>query len=399
MIKLIINRALIAIDALFTNLLNKFKRNNNNKEILIVFQQVFGDSIILSNSIERYTNIFPRKEGYKITLVARSYIINFINEVLPQIEKIQKEPIDFKRFLEDYPYYRKIKNRYSSDYGIVIVPGTSLSGEILASICTARRRIGLVRSYPIKWPLVMRIFSNLAYTEKVVPSKKLMMLQRHRLLLNYLGDRSYQASLPKLLPQDKVIKDDKYCVICPGASSYVKCWPIERYAAIVDYIIEKYNYTIYLCGGTDEKKYEEKLIQLVKNKKAIISFIGKSNFKEWSSIVQYASLVLGNDSATMHLAAASRRRAICIAGVYDKFQFFPYKVDYLKENDRLPITVFHDKKCAWCRTVGYFAGYGNKICKKQIDSGKCALCIDEISIKEVKSAIDNIMKKEAEESI
>lgn len=100
-------------------------------------------------------------------------------------------------------------------------------------------------------------------------------------------------------------------------------------------------------------------------------------------------MVIDNDSATLHIAAAHRVKAICIAGIYDKFQFFPYLVDELDEGDRLPETVYVDMPCAYCRTKGYFAGYGNEACKKEIEQKKCALCIDAISVEMLKDIIEN----------
>ena len=106
--------------------------------------------------------------------------------------------------------------------------------------------------------------------------------------------------------------------------------------------------------------------------------------------MEYAELVLGNDSATLHIAAAYRRKCICVAGVYDKFQFFPYLVDELEDEGNLPITIYKDMPCAYCRTKGYFAGAGNYQCQSAIKLGKCALCIEEITVEEVKRVIENI---------
>lgn len=131
----------------------------------------------------------------------------------------------------------------------------------------------------------------------------------------------------------------------------------------------------------------------VKHKEYIHSYVGKSDFHTWASIVQHSCLVVGNDSATMHIAAAARIPAVCIAGVYDKYQFFPYKVDILENGDSLPITVLKDMDCAWCRTKGYYAGYQNKACAKQIKGGGCALCIDVISVQDVWMHIDSILSE------
>ena len=99
-------------------------------------------------------------------------------------------------------------------------------------------------------------------------------------------------------------------------------------------------------------------------------------------------MVIDNDSATLHIAAAHRVKAICIAGIYDKFQFFPYLVDELDEGDRLPETVYVDMPCAYCRTKGYFAGYGNTTCYHSVKAGKCTLCIDAITISDVIERIE-----------
>ena len=55
------------------------------------------------------------------------------------------------------------------------------------------------------------------------------------------------------------------------------------------------------------------------------------------------------------------------------------------------MTVIVDKPCSYCRTKGYFAGYGNKDCKAAINRGECALCINEISVDMVKKAISTII--------
>lgn len=101
-------------------------------------------------------------------------------------------------------------------------------------------------------------------------------------------------------------------------------------------------------------------------------------------------MVIGNDSATLHIDDAHRVKAICIAGIYDKFQFFPYLVNELDKTDRLPETVYVDMPCAYCRTKGYFAGFGNSKCRKTIKIGNCSLCIDEVTVEMVISKVEEI---------
>ena len=198
--------------------------------------------------------------------------------------------------------------------------------------------------------------------------------------------------LPRLLQKDRVI-DGHYAVLCPGSSKTEKCWQTDKFAAVADYLIDAYKLPIRLCGGAEEKEFEAELVDKAKNKDRITSHIGITSFSDWSAIVQHADIVIGNDSATMHLAAAARVPSVCIAGVYDKHQFFPYKVDELEPGDRLPVTILHDMPCEWCRTIGYDAGYGNPECRKRIDAGMCSICIGLVTVDEVRTAIDGLLKE------
>lgn len=392
-LKLQLNRALIVIDAYLRGV-SKNKSHINSvasNTVLIVFQQLFGDAVVIQNSLMEYSKIYPKEKGYQIIFLARPSVVAFMREVLVLPEEIKIETVDFKRFLEEYGYYKKVVKQYNKIAGTLIIPGTSMSAVIFASSNDAYKRIGLVRSNEITKPLTLAALIKYAYTEKIRPNKEDMMLQWHRLLLNHLGAKDYQAKLPELQCKKKIINEEKYCVLCPGSSKAEKIWPTKRFSEIADYIIEKYHMNVHLCGGIDELQFENMILSQVKNADCIVSHIGKSGFSEWSAIVQHAELVVGNDSATMHLAAASRRKAICIAGVYDKYQFFPYKVDVLGEKDRLPVTLLKEMPCEWCRTVGYDAGYGNPECKDRIKKQQCALCIDVITVEEVKIEIDRLL--------
>lgn len=386
----LMNRTLIALYASIKGI----RKNNNvkeNKNILIIFQQIFGDAVVFSKALNAYTEIYSQKDGYKVTLIARPSVIAFMKATVPLDEQIDIQPVDFKKLVEDFEYFKVVVEKYKDYADTIIVPGTSLSAEILSCTLNANRKIGLVRSVPIEKPFIMAWFYRLAYTETVKPTKEDMMLQRHRLLLNYLGLKEYKATLPVLLKKEQVINDEHYVVCSPGSSKTEKCWPIERFCEVIDFINNKYGMKVYLCGGTDESEFENKILEKAKHPEMLVSCIGKTNFSEWSAIVQHADLVLGNDSATMHLAAAARVSSICIAGIYDKFQFFPYKVDVIAEDDKLPVTLYKNMSCEWCRTIGYDAGFGNEQCGRRISENKCAICIAAITTNETIAEVEKIL--------
>ncbi|WP_455667720.1 glycosyltransferase family 9 protein [Phocaeicola sp.] len=386
----LINRIFISLYALTRNILNRLSVQPENRKVLIIFQQVFGDSVILLPALEGYVELFHNRRGYQVTMICRPSINKFLHDIAELPKHLNIEIVDFKRLVNDFKYFKEVSKKYDKFAEITVVTGTSLSAELLSTTLCSKERHGLISCYRIKWPLPMALFQRLAYTDIVIPPVGMMMIQRHRLMLNHLGLTDYKGQLSSLKPQNKIIAG-RYCVICPGASTTVKCWPIDRFGEIADWVIDTYDMDVHLCGGAFESKTSEQLENIVKCRKRIYNHVGKTSFNEWSSIVQHAVLVIGNDSATLHIAAATHRKCICITGVYDKFQFFPYLVDELKENESLPVTVIKEKSCAYCRTKGYFAGYGNIKCKASIRQGNCALCIAEITVDEIKKAVTSLL--------
>lgn len=392
-LKLNVNRSTIAISAYLNAKKKKRFTRPPNKIILIVFQQLFGDAVIIQDSLEEYASLFRKDEGYRIILLARPAVAAFMQDTLILPEGIDIEKVDFKKFLEDFSYFREVVKQYRDISDLLIVPGASLAGAIFAAANNARRKIGLMPSMKIERPFIMSLFFKVAYTEEIHPEKKDMMLIRHRKVLEYLGAKDYRAKLPTLKKMSKVINEEHYCVFGPGASKAEKFWPIERFSQVADYVIEKYKFNVHLCGGAEEENLYDLMRSQMKHPERLISHMGKTSFSEWSAIVQFADLVVGNDSATIHMAAAARRKALCINGVYDKYLVAPYQVDVLEEGDILPVYILHDMPCEFCRIKGYYAGYGNKACIKRINTNRCTLCINEITVEEVEAEIDKLIRK------
>lgn len=385
-----IQRVLIALYAIGIYIANKFCYKRNTGRVLIIFQQVFGDSVILLPALEGYIELYYKRRGYDVTMLCLPSIKKFLSDVADVPENLRIEVVDFKKLVNDFKYFKEIVNKYREFAEISIVAGSSLSAELFSTTICAKERHGLISCFRTKWPLQMALFQRLAYTDAVMPPVGSMMIERHGIMLRHLGLEVYKGHLSSLVPQKRLISGN-YCVICPGASTPVKRWPIERFQQLADWIIKTYDMDVHLCGGAPENEDAEQLISLSNHPDRIFNHVGNTTFKEWSSIVQYASLVVGNDSATLHIAAATHRKCVCITGIYDKFMFFPYKVEKLREGETLPSTVIVDKSCAYCRTKGYFAGYSNKYCKAEIKQGKCAMCISEISVDMVKLAIEKAM--------
>lgn len=387
-------RILIALYALWKYQLNRFSKKNRKEEsVTIVFNGIFGDAIILLSALHGYIELYSRK-GRKVRLICRPVIKKFWDEIADLPKEVEIEEVDFKKFVESFSYYKNVVDKYSSNIDLLVAPGSSLSVDLFSTSVNAYKKVGLLATYKIRKPFYMALFKRLAYTDPVIPPKGTMMIQRQRYLLQHLGLLDFKGKLPTIKRQDRIITGD-YCVICPGSSAKEKRWPTERFAEIADYIIEKYDWEIHVCGGADEIEDCNKMISLSKYPKRFVNHSGKTSFKEWSSIVEYAKIVIGNDSATMHFAAAHRVKAVCIAGVYNKFKFFPYCVDELGNNDFLPECANVDMPCEHCVPQGYHYGFNNPECKSMVENGHCALCVEMVTIEDVIQHITKLTDRNA----
>ena len=163
-----LNRLLITGYAIFKNIVNKNRTPKQTKNILIVFQQIFGDAIAFTSSLQGYVDLYVT-QGYTITLLCRPVIAKFLAQVAYVPKEIKVETVDFKRIVEDFSYYREVVNKYEESADIVVVPGTSLSAEVLCTSFRIKRRIGLVTSINRVWPPQMVLYKKMAYTEFVKP--------------------------------------------------------------------------------------------------------------------------------------------------------------------------------------------------------------------------------------
>ena len=394
MIRKKLNQIKIIVYVMLVSIKSKLNRSNgtSSRKIAIIFQQIFGDALLFSSVLEAYAELYPQNKGYELTIICRPSVKKFMEEVVSIPAEIAIQTLDFLKLVNDFAYYQESIDVIRNKYDTIIVPGSTVSAELLSAGSLIPTRIGLVQHKKRIWPPILSLLQKVAYTEIARPSCEMMALQRHKFFVQYLGLCGYSSHLPRLLKKDLPYKMSKYCVVAPGASKKEKCWPLSRYTEIVDYIIKEYGLNICICGGADEKEYSDYIMQNSNYKDSIVDYTGKTGFSEWSAIVQNADFVIGNDSATLHMAAASGRKAVCIAGVYDRGHFFPYDVDEIGKDERIPETVMVTMPCEFCRTKGYYSGFGNKECKRAIGRGECTICISKITIDVVKNTIDKLLR-------
>ncbi|GAG37127.1 unnamed protein product, partial [marine sediment metagenome] len=150
-----------------------------------------------------------------------------------------------------------------------------------------------------------------------------------------------------------------------------RLWPLERYAQIIDYVIEKYNLQVLLTGNHDEKVLSNKIKDLTKNKDKIIVCCGEFSLREFMALIDSAELVIEPSTGAGHVASALKTPVIDLIGRGDPSEWRPWG-----KKDKT-LYFFHSEVCTSCSR--------GECRKKNIE------CLKAITAEEVKSAIDKLI--------
>ncbi len=94
-----------------------------------------------------------------------------------------------------------------------------------------------------------------------------------------------------------------YITMHIGASESHKTLAPEQWARALMQVATRYPQTsVVLIGGTNEKPLAQKILRLVKNVK-VVNWVGETSLKEIFTILAKTELLIGGDSAPIHMAA------------------------------------------------------------------------------------------------
>ena len=96
---------------------------------------------------------------------------------------------------------------------------------------------------------------------------------------------------------------DKIVGIQPGAFDKEKRWPVEKYAKLIKFILEKTDCTVLVNGSKVEAALFENTLRQIKSNR-IIYAMGKTTLMQATALIKRCSLFISNDTGPMHIASA-----------------------------------------------------------------------------------------------
>lgn len=345
--------------------------------ILLARTDGLGDFVIWLSCAEKFRAMYPDKTIYLM-----------LDSIKPTLELAEKMPHLFDRVfnidIHNYTRFFCVSKMKRLEFDIVIQPAYSRVPftDVLLFACKAGKRITLdtnakfMTNPQLKW-------SNRGFDE-ILPASVGV---KHELircgeLMRGLGVSDFKAGMPSLYAAQETKR--QAFISFPAASGPTKMWEPEKYAEVLDEIIERTDWECMMGGGEADIPLLKEICRLMRfgNKVKIIA--GKYGLYDTVRIINQSKLAIGNDTGAMHMAVASKVPSIVLMGDNEIGRFFPYTTE-IGEIPQLWI-VDADLACKGCNSMKDIP------CKFPFGKRGTYHCIESITVERCLEAVNQALK-------
>lgn len=174
------------------------------------------------------------------------------------------------------------------------------------------------------------------------------------------------------LAERGVLDQDRLVGFVLGASPrwLTKRWPVEKFQALSDLILQQNDCKIVLIGTASD----EPLLPLQWQEKGdrILNFLGKTSLEEMVALIGRLDVLVTGDTAPLHVASARKTKVVALFGPTDPIRHMPPAEKAVVLVKHLPCQPCYSGRCR--------------------HSEKLA-CLERISVKEVYEAVEGFLKE------
>jgi ADP-heptose:LPS heptosyltransferase len=294
----------------------------NKPKVAIVAAHGIGDLVLLQPTLDVLQLRYPRSR-FMVTLVCSSAAAEFARSVLNVDEIRQVDRVKLRRNLA----YRLaiVRRLRCDDFAIGIQPNFNrdlLVEDSLIRAIGAPARIGSVGAEMFMPPLY-RLLGDLWYSQLIPASRGVL----HELERNAEFARNLDPQAPSppasILPAPQPpVECAGYVLFVVGSSSPLKTWPLAHFQWVAGAVAERTRAPIVFCAGPDDSIRQPDLQQ--QDDPSFVHPIRQTSLSDLMALISRARLVVSNDSAATHLAAAYRIPSVCIVGGGIVGRYHPY---------------------------------------------------------------------------
>ncbi len=122
--------------------------------------------------------------------------------------------------------------------------------------------------------------------------------------------------------------------------------------------------------------------------------MGRTSISDVIDIIGNAEFVISNDTSGAHIACAVNTPSVVIVGGWHYDRFFPYHIEDVKPDDKLPLIANTKMDCYFCNWDLKIIGERNEDCLDRMKREAPSECIEKITYEQVRKLIDIILEEE-----
>jgi ADP-heptose:LPS heptosyltransferase len=372
----------ITISCLDLLVLFLIKPSKKKQGILILRLEMMGDFIVWLDAAKEIRKICTENP---VVLLANPVWASWAKE-FDYWDEVWE--CDFKKYGDDIGY-RWSKILRIRRYGFRIVLNTARHFRVNDSIVLisgALQKIGPAGNELLLGRHIVNRISDFGYTKVIntLPRTSTTVFDMNLELIRSLGSTKAAPELPDI-PQElyhiptPIKLPTYYYILFVGAQFSGRQWNIEKYAKLARCLNATYGWTGVICGGKSERAAAEEIV-LLSPKTPLIDLTGQTTLPELAKVISKATLIIGNETGAIHMAAALGTPSVCILGGGDFGHFVPYPDSFKDSGNPLPVPVYDYMSCFGC---------GWK-CRFAISRGMPAPCIERVSCEAVWKAVREV---------
>ena len=283
----------------------------NVNNVLVIRNGMIGDIVSITPVLIKLIETYP---SVKIDLIIGSKAVDVLKN-FPNVRNIYPFTFNYSivSILKQIVFFSGLAR---GRYDVVIVQEVNTHFSLMAKLVRAKFTVGFENNvswlydYSVKRPLKTMAIAEtetvLSWTEPDSNIKTALFVSTEE-----------REKASRLLETEGINPHEKFLLIHPGshsANSY-RQWMSSGYADVADYFISEYGWKVVFTGIERDSDVINNILK--KMKYPGISVAGKINLREFIAVIQAASLVIGPDTGTLHIAAAVDSCAIMLMGISD----------------------------------------------------------------------------------
>ena len=346
----------------------------SRRGLVIIRMDGIGDMVLFRQSLDHYAEAFSFDKS-EITVIGCNSWQSISDEIFSGYKVL---------CINEHAYARKLLYRFSINLKMrllapkIVVSDAFFRRALMADSLTWA--IGAPKTY-VSYPYISeRTRSEFTYYLSLATDVidtglyPIHELDRHAAFISYFCFEPVKALPPVLNWRDKtpnIPVGKPYVVLNPGSNEYGRRWPLKDYVFLSKWLVTK-NVRVVFVGGVDEKAKVD-LIKEVAKDQNIIDMTGKTNLPELMDILNFATLVVSNDTGPMHLAIGLGTPTVAIIGGGHFGSFVPYPKEATPNTARFIYQRMDCYHCFWR-------------CPKREDPGESFPCVAGVTQDQVKAA-------------